>query len=250
MRDGDRLTNPRVGSNRVTLIVSLVLVFLLTLSNVATLLSERVHDAAFGILASVLGVAGQVAAESILARSPTKAKARAVDVATRQIQFERADLLRKNNVLRAETEAVKVGKAALVQERNGLLSVAAKRAATVRAVAARTSTILATRAAEAVSTLPVRAAPYVGIGALVGFTTYELKMDCDVARALAELNAEHGNAPIDTGQVCTAIDRVPSPRQTWDKVIAEANSALSTTYTAIESTAKRIGLTLDTNPLK
>lgn len=231
-------------------IVSWILIFILTVSNLATLLSERVHAAAFGVLASVAAVAGQVATEAILARSPTKAKARAVEGATRQIQSERADLLTRNNALRAETEAVKASKAALVQERNALLTVAAKRAAAVRAVAARTSTILATRSAEAISTLPVRAAPYVGIGALVGFTTYELKADCDVAQALAALNDEHGNAPIDTGQVCAAIERVPSPRQTWDKVKARANSAMRTTYAAIESTANRVGLTFDTQTQK
>lgn len=196
------------------------MVLILAFFNFATLLVERVHDLAFGVVASVASVAGQAIASAVLERSPTKAKARAVDGATKRLQ--------------AEAESLRASKAALAKEHDALKAVTARRASAVKAVATRTTTVLATRSAEAVATLPARAAPYVGIAALIAFTGVELKADCEVARALAQLNTEHGNAPIDTGQVCAAIDKIPSAGQTWNSVKAGADSALRKTYETLE----------------
>ena len=254
-----------------TLIFPWALVALLAITNVATLLSERIHNAAFGVLTTAATLAGQVAADAILARSPTKAKAQAVDIATRQIQNELTGLQTKNRALTAESDAikasrsvlerehralriendtVKTSRAALANENETLRTVAAKRARTVRAVATKTTSLLATRSAGAIKTLPMRAAPYVGIAALIGFTTVELKADCELAQEIAKLNAEHGNDPIDIGQICKAVEMVPSPQQTWNSVKTESSVALRSTYDALEVTASRLGLTTSTQPPK
>jgi hypothetical protein len=234
------------GASRLHLsvVIPWALVFLLSLSNTSSLLSERFHNAAYGVLSNVLGIAGPAIADAMLSRSPTKARARAVDSATRQLQGERADLLNKNRALHAENEAVRASKAALAKEHHALRAVSAKRAAAVRAVATRTSSVLAARSAEAVSTLPLRAAPYIGIAALVGFTTMELKSDCELAKALADLNAEHGNEPVDSGQVCKVVESVPTPSQAWNSVKARSSATLNSTYDLLESTANQFGFTL------
>jgi len=232
--ESDALLNRDSITRRTSAIVPWGMVLILTFFNFATLLVEQVHDLAFGVVASVASVAGQAISSAVLERSPTKAKARAVDGATKRLQVERADLLNRNKVVQAEAEALRASKAALAKEHNELMTVTARRASAVKAVATRTTTVLATRTAEAVATLPARAAPYVGVAALIAFTGVELKADCEVARALAELNAEHGNAPIDISQVCAAIDRVPSAGQTWNSVKAGADAALRKTYEALE----------------
>ena len=239
---------PRFG--RVTFILPWMLVGLLTMSNVASLLSERAHNIGFGILATVANLAGQVVADTVLSSSPTKAKARAIDSVTRRLQNERTELHNMNTALRAENDAVRASKAVLTKEHDALRTIATKRASAVRALATRTTAALATRSAEAVTTLPARAAPYVGIAALVGFTTLEVKADCELAIALADLNAEHGNAPVDTGKVCGVVSMVPSPQQAWSSVKTKGSATLKTTYDVLENTANRFGLTIYSQPLK
>ena len=207
-------------------------------------MNEGVHGAAFGLLASIAGVAGDAVVDTLTARSPTKAKTRAIGDATRELQNERAGLHTTNRTLQAENEAIKASRASLAREHDALRTITAKRAAAVKAVATRTSIILAARSADAVSSLPMRAAPYIGIAALVGFTTVELKADCDLARSLADLNADHGNEPIDTGQICRAVDKVPSPQQAWTTVRSQASATLKTTYSTLESAATLLGLTI------
>ena len=76
---------------RVAVVVPWVLTGLLIVANVATLTSERVHGAAFSALTSVAAVAGDAVADTMLVRSPTKAKARAVSDATRNTAAGQTD---------------------------------------------------------------------------------------------------------------------------------------------------------------
>jgi hypothetical protein len=214
---------------RARVIAPWALAILLAVSNMATLLSDRMHNYAYNALATVAALAGQGAADALLAHSPTRARSRAVDNATRQLQARNASLAQEHDALRTLT---------------------ARRASALKAVTTRTLTVLSTRSADALATLPMRAAPYVGIVALVGFTSVELKADCELARALAELNAEHENDPVDTGTVCKAVDQVPSPEQAWSTTKAQASTALRNIYDALESAASRLGLTVSTQPLK
>ena len=223
---------------------------LLLISNVAIVLNERIHGAAYDIVATIASIAGQVVADSVLSHSPTRAKAKVVNLETRRLQTEKVELIAKNRALQREHEIVLAGKAALAKEHEAMRAVAAKRATAVKAIVNRTTYVLTSRSAEAVSTLPVRAVPYVGIAALVTFTTWELKANCDLAKALAELNAEHGNESIDTGKVCSAVDRVPTPQQAWNEVKSQSSGALKATFDGVEAAAHRLGLTFHTEPLK
>ena len=130
------------------------LVFLLALVNLTTLLSDRIHDAAFSGVASVAAMAGPAIAETVVAHSPTMAKRRAVDGAAQKFEAERVALHTKNRALQAETEGLKVAKAALAKEHDALRALMSKRAAAVRALATRTTTVLEARSAEVIATLP------------------------------------------------------------------------------------------------
>lgn len=225
--------------SRVTAMSGWMLAGVLLACNVATLISEAIHETAFSALASVVGFAGKAAAEAVLSRSPVQAKVRAAEKATRLMQAQNAELQARHSKMLAEHEATKASRAALVKEHDALRAVTAKRASAVKAFATRTTVTLSSRAASAITTFPARAAPYVGIAALVGFTTVELKSDCELARALVELNAQHGNDSIDTDPVCRAIEMVPSPQQAWAAVKLQASSTLRSTYDALEHGANR-----------
>ena len=236
--------------SRLCIFTPWILAGSLLISNIATLLSDRIHNAAYNIVATIASTAGHIVADAVLSRSPTRAKANAVNIETRRLQTASLELEAKNRALQREKEIVTASKVALAKEHDALRVVTAKRASAVKAMASRTTSVLASRSAEAISTLPVRAAPYVGIAALIAFTTWELKADCNLARALAELNADHGNDPIDTGKVCGAVDSVPTPQQAWAGVKSHSSTALKATYEGLESTANRLGLTIYTHPLK
>jgi hypothetical protein len=151
--------------------------------------------------------------------------------------------------LQADVDAVKSSKAALGRDHDALKATTARRAAAVRDLSARTVTTLAGRAKDAIKTLPVRAAPYVGIAAAVSFTALDLKADCDLAKTIAQLSQEHGNAPVDTGEICKAADQVPSPQQAWSAIREGSGAAWLATSVAIEKLATSAGLALDTKKL-
>ncbi len=226
----------KVARFSVLLVLPWLLSLLLFASNVATVVSEKVHAVAFDAVAAVVSLAGNAMASAVLERSPTKTRARAVADGTRQVALERDEI-------RARHLAVS-------KEHDALRATAAKRASAVRSLATRSNTVLATRSAEAVTSLPLRATPYIGIGALVAFTTLELQADCALAKDLAALNTDHGNEPIDTGAVCRAVDKVPSREQAWRTVKESAGTAWRGTYEVVEVSAKRLGLSLNSGQPK
>jgi hypothetical protein len=247
--DSRQLSHPS-GRRNLLLLAPWLLACLLFTSNLATLVNEKAHAFAFNALAVVASIAGDVVAGSVLHQSPTKTRARAIGEATLQVTRERDELQTRYQAVSKEHEAVKASRAALAKEHEVLRATAAKRASAVKSLATRSTTVLATRSTDAVSSLPLRAAPYIGIGALITFTTIELKADCALAKELAALNADHGNEPIDTGEVCRAVERVPSREQAWKLVRDSAGSAWRGTYEALEGAASRLGLSLNPGPRK
>jgi hypothetical protein len=234
----------------VLLVLPWLLSLLLFASNVATVVSEKVHAVAFDAVAALVSLAGNAVASAVLERSPTKTRARAVADGTRQVALERDEIRARHLAVSKEHEAVKASRAALAQEHEALRATAAKRASAVRSLATRSNTVLATRSAEAVTSLPLRAAPYIGIGALVAFTTLELQADCTLAKDLAALNADHGNEPIDTGAVCRTVEKVPSREQAWKTVKESAGTAWRGTYEVVEVSARKLGLSLNSGQAK
>jgi len=216
---------------RLGLVFPWLLVFLLALSNLGVLMNQRVHAVAYDFLASAIQLGGESLAQRLLSRSPTAVRGKAVERATQTLRAHTAELEAQHKLLAADHARLKASHAALAEEHETLRATSLRRAASVRGVAARTTAKLAARSAEAVTTLPGRAVPYVGIVALVGFTVYEVKTDCEVARSLADLSLDYGNdEPIDTGTVCGYVQTVPTPGEAWNRVVEQANARLRGLY--------------------
>lgn len=159
-------------------------------------------------------------------------------------KYTRNELYAKIQTLQTQNNIAQLNLTQLIKENEELRATSERRAAAISVIAIEVTDILEKNARNVLATLGARLVPYVGIPVQISLTTIELKEDCDLATSLAELNAEHGNAPIDTEVICKAADMVPSPRQAWDQVKAQGNSALKTAYGALESTASMFGLSL------
>jgi len=212
--------------------------------NIATVVSSRAHNLAFDSVAAVASVVGENWAQRLLAQSPVKVASGTFERAITQLQGERNELHARNRALQAENEAIKTARATLAKEHEVLKVMTAKRAAAVKALTTRTYVILGHRSTEALATLPVRAAPYLGIAALVGFTAVELRSDCELARSLAALSVEHGNEALDTGQICQAMDKLPTPDSVWQTVKGQASTSLHIAYSTLERVVAQLGFAL------
>lgn len=207
---------------------------LLIISNGATLLDERVHLAAYSVLADVAGIAGNTVSQSVLKRSPTYVKAREVERATKALRLQHGELSAKHNSLTFEYGKLQASRNAIAKDLDIQKAASVGRAAAVKNLSMKTASKLAARASKAISSLPLRAVPYAGIAALVAYTAVEMKEDCDLVRSLDALNTEHNNAPIDTSPICSLSDKVPSVDDTWNQVKSQANGLLKNAYGMIE----------------
>lgn len=215
-------------------------------SNVATILSDQVHQKAFGLVERVVSLADETVASALLSRSTTQVRREDAERAALSLRVERdairaeRDLaLSRHRALEIENEKVKRAAAAAKAERDAVKALAAKRAATVQKIARNTTTRLAARSAESVTSLPLRAAPYVGIAVLLTTTGLELQADCDLAKSLADLNAEHANEPIDVGSICRRVNSVPTREQLWKDVKARASASQRVFYETLQATFPR-----------
>jgi hypothetical protein len=103
--------------------------------------------------------------------------------------------------------------------------VAERRAMLVRSIASRTTTRLKAHAARSVATIPERVLPLVGPAAVVGFTLYDVQMDCDTAGDMNEILAGLGQDRIDSGPICRLADSVPSTSKAWSLTKESATGA-------------------------
>ena len=245
--DSSTLVRGSAFRTRLAIFIPWMLVAVLVISNGTTLLSERVHAAAYGLVASVVQLAGAAAAYSMLSRSPAQTRARAVDRATRDLKTQNANYEARHRVLQADHTKLQNSKATLQKEHESLRTLTNERAAAVRNITTRTTVKLAARSAEAVASLPVRAVPYVGIAALVAFTAWEVTTDCELAHSLSDLAAEHENGLVDTDAVCKFVGEVPSADQAWSTVKSQANAMVKGAYTVIERYAPSSTATVKAN---
>jgi hypothetical protein len=219
-----------------------VLVASLIASNVATVVSDRVHQVAFDLFERVALLAGDAVADRLLSHSPTRLRraegervARPLRAERDAIRVERDLALARRRALQLELDAAKATGAAAAVDRDAARAMAARRAAAVQKVARNATAKIATRSADTLATFPARAAPYVGVAALIGFTGYELKMDCELAQSLADLNIEHDNERIDVGPICRRVNQVSTFDQTLDTVKAKADVSQKAMYEALQA---------------
>ena len=216
-----------------------LLVILLLVFNGTTVLNERVNNAAYGVIAAIVGILGESVSQDILSRSPAYIRTKAVGRATVELRARNTELSAKHIALETEHTRLQANRVALAKEYDALRTSSMKRAVAVNNLAVRATTKLAVRTAEAVTSLPIRAVPYLGIAALVTFTTLEVNADCELARSLADLNVQHGNDPIDVGKICSYVGKVPSVDDAWNQAKSQASGVVKGAYGIIERSASR-----------
>lgn len=192
--------------------------------NVATLTNDKVHSAGYSMLERVLGVALSAAAlGDILANSPTRKKAAAVDVATKIIRAEKDVLRASISVLSAERDSISrkhqkldeqhrtlssehsdlQGKhKKLAVDHDGLKGQSLKRAEVARATSKRIGSKVVTVAARGVSTFLPRIVPIAGVAVSAGVLAWDIADLCDTMKALDELDVAFGQPPTGSGKVC------------------------------------------------
>lgn len=250
-----------LAARRPTAIVPWVVVAVLLLTNIVALLDGRVHSAAqafFGPAISMmfgdptglfpddrrLGRSGRdvQSAESLARQNATLIKrGRQLESAITRLERENSEVKARKAATDGQLVKVQLQHAtlrnahsALEAERSALKNTLEMRGKAVKTVADRVSRKLAVQAGGLIAELPVRAAPYVGVLAIITGATLDIQSDCELARTLNGLVLEHQQAPLDTHAVCRYTDRIPSPEQLWTTVKKRSGTLAAPLLEAVE----------------
>jgi len=82
--------------------------------------------------------------------------------------------------------------------------------------------------------MPVRAAPYVGVFALVTGTAFDIRSDCKLSRKLNGPVLAHQDAPLETHAVCRHAELIPAAGKAWDMMKKQSGTMAAPVYQAVE----------------
>ena len=176
--------------------------------NIATLINDSFHTAAFSALGAALGY---TLADKILSRSPTVNRKNDVASATKE-------LTRKNKSLKKQS--------ANLQKKIDKRSAALKK---FSKSAAKQSTIAATRNITSISG---EAIPILGIAVIAGVTAWNIHDSCQMMKELDELNAEFELHLEEKQTVCgievpTKKEILAEMRESWLMAYKKARTAIN-----------------------
>lgn len=203
------------------------LVMALLATNAATLLNAELHEVAYGAVERVLSAFDErsrlaITSSSLTVVNKVKSESALKDLRARAERAEQA-------LQEAKTQVGLVD-----AENKRLLQRAARHRELISRIGSEAIRQLATRSARAITTAPTRMIPYAGVVAETAFLTWELQIDCALARSLNQMVREIEAAPEDAGRVCNWVDKVPSAQQLWAEVKNSATRAARKTYEVIE----------------
>ncbi|SDX32906.1 hypothetical protein [Nitrosomonas oligotropha] len=192
--------------------VFLLLSFLgLISANIATLVSDSLHTAAFNTLKSFLGYAlTDTALTKILGQSPTVKKNDDVAVKTKELVDKNTRLARNN------TE--------LVEKHAKLKKESDRKIKTAQKVSKRIATRSVMSARRHIVSLPGEAIPVLGTSIIVGVTVWDIHDLCQNMKDINQLNSAFGHALEDQDQICGI--EVP----TTEQVLAEVKENWQEAY--------------------
>lgn len=226
-----------VGTVRRSLVA--VVIISLVLTNIASVVSDRFHDALFGAISSVAAIGGTALAQRLLANSPTAKRAHAAEAATRSLQRK---LVEQDTKLRdlGQRHAMLTGKhVELESQHRKALEVNRSSSAKTKALASRTRVRLARAVTRNTGALAAEAVPWVGLAVAVGVTALDVRDACETLKDLNE-NLAHLNQPLeDTAGVCGV--KIPSRSEVtariadhWRDSVARVSSELGDLTSDIE----------------
>jgi hypothetical protein len=211
----------------------------LVVSNIASVVSERFHEALFGAVSTVATIAGTTLAGKLMANSLQTRKQVAIDSATRDVQKRLAlqtsklqDLERQHSALNARHGDLQKRNTALVEARR-------MAALKTQELAARSKARLARTVARNTGALAGEAVPALGLVVAVGVTALDVVDACETLKDWNASLAAQDQAPLDTASVCGV--RVPSSKEvlagltsTWRQSAELVSAELASMQLAIE----------------
>lgn len=220
-----------------------IVMFGLLALNVATLVSEAIHDIGFGLVKAAFS---PVMSNDILARilkdSPTLRRKSDVAFATKAISEERATVLASKKALESEHNALKKVNEEVKGKYAALTHVSQVRSTAVQKVSKRLATRTVFNATRNSSSVFAEAIPYLGVAVVLGVTALDLRDACETLKDMNELGKTFDHTPEDESKVCGL--KVP----TKGEVIAKAKSSWKATYEAAADALKKEGAKLSPAP--
>ena len=200
-----------------------VLVVGLILSNVASIVSERFHDALFGAVASIATVAGNSLAGRLMAKSPQARKQAAVDSATLDMKKRLAletsrlhDLKQDHETLKTQHGQLKKRSDDLVQENAAHAKARKSATAKTRELAERSKKRLAKTVARNTGALAGEAVPGIGLIVAVGVAALDVADACEALKDWNDNLREFGEKELSGTDVCGVA--VPSSKEVLAKL--------------------------------
>lgn len=178
--------------------------------NIATLINDKLHTAAFNVLGSVLGYTlGSAFTDQILSDSPTVIRRQDVEVKTNKLAKEKMELVK-------DKETLTKNNTALQEKHTKLKTESAKRSDAVQKASKRMASRTIAGATRNIASLPGEAIPVLGTALIIGVTTWDIYDFCENLKDLNELNAVFEHQLEDQDKVCGM--KVPTKEQVMDEV--------------------------------
>jgi hypothetical protein len=215
-------------------------------TNIATLLSEPVHDGLYGALRSIVGVAGDSVADRLTRNSPKARSANKVAAATGNLKAANEQLAVQNR--RIAQEAAQLGQRheKLLAEHANLQTKRAGDAKKAKEVAGVIRTRFAKAAFRDRAAIPAEAIPYLGIGVILGVAAWDLYDSCQTMKDINELLVRLGEGE-EAADFCgmkmpTKAEVVESVRKHWRESIGRAKEHLEDAPAAVKDRLTSIQL--------
>lgn len=138
---------------------TLSLILGLVISNVFTLLDDRVHSLAYGLLSAALTPFATQAAMSKIGRNSPTAKAAELSASKKSLELKQQQMAKA----------------------------ASDRAKTVQRLTKRLGTRVVSGATRVIATLPAKAVPAVGVAVIVGTSALDIADACETIKDIQEL---------------------------------------------------------------
>lgn len=185
-----------------------VVIIGLVLTNIASVVSDRFHDALFGVVSSVAAIGGTALSQRLLANSPTTKRVHAAEAATRSLQRKLVDQDTKLRELGQRHATLNGKHVELESQHRKALEAKRTSSAKAKALASRTRVRLARSVARNTGALAAEAVPWVGLAVALGVTALDVRDACETLKDLNE-NLAHLHQPLEeTAGVCGV--KIPS----------------------------------------
>ena len=204
--------------------------------NIATLINDKLHTAAFNVLGSVLGdTLGSAFSDQILSDSPTVTRRHDVEVKTKKLTKEKMELVKDKDTLTKNNTALK-------EKYTKLKTESAKRSDAVQKASKRMAYRSTAGATRNIASLPGEAIPVLGTALIIGVTTWDIYDLCENLKYLNELNGVFEHQLEDLDKVCGM--KVP----TKEHVMAEARENWQEAYRTAADQINQIKETVPKTP--